>query len=571
MNDAVQTTQVALTGRTTGGGLLALVRKSLRAAANFGRLAHEQSPLKVFVILAVAVGLVVGLGCIFHAGFVFISALGGAGLMIIQNLFALFFLGLGLMLVFSSAVTAYSAIFRAEEMNFLVLKPLPIGHVLIHKYWEVAALSSWAFFFMVVPFIAAYAIFQHLSPFFAIWTILFAVPFVMICAATGTVIALVIVRWLPQGRALWVVLGVLLLFFAGRYLWQTAHEARHTEQTELVLSRLIPGLKLSSFPLWPSWWMAEGILSFSRDDASRGLMLWLVLASTAALGSIIVEGVGRLTFYESWHRRAPVTTSRRPATSITGLEKFLGFLHRDTRAIIIKDIRVFLRDPMQWSQALIFFGLLAIYFANLRTLRYNLYGEQWRNIIAWLNMISVSAVMCSLSARFIFPQMSLEGHSFWIVGLSPMTMRRVLRAKFGLAFAALAFVGVTLTAISTNMLAIGIELRICAIFISIAVAAAMASLSCGLGALFLDLHNRNPVAIISGFGGTLNLILGLGFIFAAVLPFSSIAHAWLNGRLTEQAYHVWLVALLAGLACLTCLFVLIPLHLGHRSLARREY
>jgi ABC-2 type transport system permease protein len=552
-------------------GLVALVWKSLRASANFSRAMRGQSPLKIFVIAVVAMTLVGGLGATFYGGFVFIASMGGAGLMIIQNLFALFFLGLGLMLVFSSAVTAYSAIFRADEMNFLVLKPLPIGHVLIHKYWEVAALSSWAFFFMVIPFISAYAIFQHLSPLFAVWTFLFAAPFVMICAAAGTIIAMIVVRWVPHGKWLWISIGVFLAIMAGRYVLDTIHESHQVDESQLVLNRLVPGMKLSSYPLWPSWWMAEGILSLARDNASRGVMMWLLLASTAALCSILVEGVGRITFYESWHRRSPVTTSSRAATSITGLERILGFLHHDTRAVLIKDIRVFLRDPMQWSQALIFFGLLGIYFSNLRSLRYNLKEIEWRNVIAWLNMISVSAVTCSLSARFMYPQMSLEGHSFWILGLSPMSMRRVLRAKFGLGFVALGIVGGALTAISTNMLEIGFELRIIAIMIAMAVAAAMASLSCGLGALFLDLRNRNPIAIISGFGGTLNLVLGLLFIFAAILPFSAVSHAYLTGSLTESAYRHRLELLVVWLALLTSVTVYFPLRFGHRSLAQREY
>lgn len=552
-------------------GLLALVKKSVRASANFGRVAREQSVLKSFVIAAVAVVLVGGLGRIFFEGFQFIGTLGGAGLMIVQNLFALFFLGLGFMLVFSSAVTAYSAIFRADEMSFLVLRPLPIGHVLIHKFWEVAALSSWAFFFMVIPFIAAYAVYQDLSPMFAVWTVFFAAPFVLICAAVGTVISMLVVRWIPHGRVLWISLGIIVGALLAWFVVATLRQSRGGDDAQLVLSRLIPGMKLSSNPLWPSYWMAEGILSFARDHATRGFLLWGLLASTAAVCTLLVELVGRLTFYESWHRRAPVAGPRRSATSITGIEKIFGFLPSDTRAVLIKDIRVFLRDPMQWSQALIFFGLLAIYFVNLRNFSYNLRDDTWRNIIAWLNLISVSAVTCSLSARFMYPQMSLEGHSFWLLGLSPMSMRRVLRAKFGLAFVSLGLVGVTLTAISTNMLGIRVELRVVAILVAIGVAAAMAALSCGLGAIFLDLRNRNPVAIISGFGGTLNLVLGLGFIFAAVLPFAIVSHAHHNMNLSTAAYHTWLVRLVAWLVLLTVVTVVVPLRIGSRSLERREY
>jgi len=42
----------------------------------------------------------------------------------------------------------------------------------------------------------------------------------------------------------------------------------------------------------------------------------------------------------------------------------------------------------------------------------------------------LSAVMCSVGARFVYPQLSLEGHGFWIVGMSPVTMGRVLFSKF---------------------------------------------------------------------------------------------------------------------------------------------
>jgi ABC-2 type transport system permease protein len=551
--------------------LAALVRKSLRASGNAGRVLREQSRLKMLVIGIVAVGLTGGLGVLFHAGFAFIGSLGGPGLMIVQNLFALFFLGLGLMLVFSSTITAYTSIFRAEEMNFLLLKPMSIGHILIHKFWETAALSSWAFFFMVIPFIGAYAINQHLSLMLTVWTLCFAVPFVLVCGAVGTMLALLIVRFAPQGKWLWILCGVAALALAARYGLNLARDAKTVDDTQLVLSRLVPGMKLASHPLWPSWWMAEGILSLARDNAGRGLFLWSLLASTAAASCVLVEWVGRLVFNEAWHRRLPLVRKRRKAASLQGFEKAMGWLAGDMRGILIKDIRIFIRDPMQWSQALIFFGLLALYFSNLRTLRYHLYADVWRNVIVWLNMISVSAVMTSLSARFIYPQMSLEGQSFWVLGLSPMPMQRVLRAKFGLSFVALSTVGIALTLISTSMLGVGTELRLTAVVISVAVAASVSALSTGLGALFVDLRNRSPLAIISGFGGTLNLVLGLIVIFAAILPFAGLSHFFLIERVDLQTYRFWLGVLIVYLTALTLAATFIPLYLGRRSLDRREY
>ena len=65
-----------------------------------------------------------------------------------------------------------------------------------------------------------------------------------------------------------------------------------------------------------------------------------------------------------------------------GLSRWLPL---STRMLIVKDLRVFRRDPVQWSQFVIFFGLLALYFLNIRRFQY---GEPLRR---WMNMIGTRA------------------------------------------------------------------------------------------------------------------------------------------------------------------------------------
>jgi hypothetical protein len=78
---------------------------------------------------------------------------------------------------------------------------------------------------------------------------------------------------------------------------------------------------------------------------------------------------------------------------------------------------------------------LALYYANLRSFHYHLLPETWRNTVAFLNVFSVAAVMCSLGSRFIYPQLSLEGQGFWIIGMAPTSMTKVLVTKFALPVA----------------------------------------------------------------------------------------------------------------------------------------
>src|SRR5258708_36064771 len=71
-----------------------------------------------------------------------------------------------------------------------------------------------------------------------------------------------------------------------------------------------------------------------------------------------------------------------------------------------------------------------------------------RNVVPFLNLVLAGFVLASIAARFIFPGVSLEGRTLWLLKSSPMSMRDLLWAKFWVGTApllvlALAIVGVT--------------------------------------------------------------------------------------------------------------------------------
>lgn len=552
----------------------ALMRKAVWRLAKFRRIARAQSLLKIAFVLVFAAAFEGGLWLLFHDGFKFLEALGGAGVMIIERLFALFFLGMTLMMVASSVVTAYATIFRSEEVPFLMVRPFPLATILGYKCIQSTVLASWAFFFIIVPFIAAFAHHRGTGLAFALWTFCFSVPLLALTGAIGTSLVLLIVRWTPALRPVRRIagLGAVAAVFL---LWQLVHDTGQSAMqgfNAFNLSRIIPGLRLAASPLLPSYWVSEGIVSLAGGRWARGALLWALLASTAGVMWIVMDGLGRFVFYDAWQRSMGSRgRAQRAPLLMPWLRRATGLAAADVRAVIVKDIRTFLRDPAQWSQALIFFGLLAIYFANLRSFRYHVLPDTWRNTVAFLNVFSVAAVMCSLAARFIFPQLSLEGQGFWILGLAPTTTTRILLTKFLLSLTGMLVIGVGLMLLSVGMLKAALAVRTMATALAAAVACAVCGLSSGLGAVFIDLEQRNPAAIVSGFGGTLNLVCGLAFMLAAILPFAVLFHLRAVGALQASAARLWLLPAVGWLVLLTAAVTCLPLWIGARSLARREY
>lgn len=549
-----------------------LVKKDMRVAMNLRRLAQEQSVFKVLFILLFAGGLLLGLWALFLQGFRFLDMLGGVGLMLVSRLFSLFFLGLGVMLVISSVITAYTSTLGSDETAYLMLKPLTFGEITVYKLLQSAFYASWAFFFAIIPFIGAYARHEQLPPGFAFWTLFYSIPLVLLCAGVGMIVCLAVARWFPRSIVFRHVLLVVLAVSLWWFLHGLTRTARVQSDTTIVLSRLIPGLRVASNPLWPTWWVSEGILCVTRHQWGRGLMLWLALVTTTILVGMIAEWLGTAVFYDSWQRvRASGSRTVRRRTLLGFVEPLLRWIPSDVRAMIMKDVRIFLRDPAQWSQSLIFFGLLGLYFLNLRNLRYHMMPPEWRNLISFLNVFSVSSVLCSFGARFVFPQLSLEGHGFWIIGLAPTTMARILVAKFLVALAGMSVVSIGLMYISTLMLQVGWGIRVVAVGVAAAVSLAVSGLSTGLGALFIDLRQQNPSAIISGFGGTLNLVMSLAFMFAAIIPYGMVFHLQMSGRFGPGGFERAVALATVWLVLVTVAVTVIPLILGARSLMRREY
>ncbi|MCK5100002.1 MAG: hypothetical protein KAR45_17970, partial [Desulfobacteraceae bacterium] len=448
----------------------ALIKKIKYSLLNLGRILSIQSRLKVFFILCFVIGLIAGMWLVFYSGFRYFDTLSGFGSIIIDKLFTFFFLGMGVMLLFSSFITSYSTIFRSDEIPFLLVRPVGYNQITLYKFFESTVLSSWAFVFIILPYVGAYAAYNKMSVLFAIWTLIFSIPFLIICSAMGSILIILFVRFIPKSKKIL----TCLLAFAGLLLvvYYFLNPGSNIDDTKEIfdISTMLPGLNLASNPILPSFWTSEGIMALTNGQFFRGFMFLLLLILTATGFLFIINDIGKLLFYDTWlstmeggqnNRRAPVL--------FKWLDKVLFFLSHDIKAMIKKDIRIFFRDPVQWSQVLIFFGLIGLYFINIRNFNYHEIDAMWKNMIAFLNVFCLSMVLSSLGSRFIYPQLSLEGHGFWVIGLSPTSMKRIVLTKFFSSLLGMIIISVGLILISSSMLNVEKEIQIITIVLIISV------------------------------------------------------------------------------------------------------
>src|SRR5688572_20812209 len=166
----------------------------------------------------------------------------------------------------------------------------------------------------------------------------------------------------------------------------------------------------------------------------------------------------------------------------------LAWLERKVRpvsprmvALVFKDARIFWRDPAQWTQFMIFFGLLCIYVVNLRNVAVEFKQPYWETLISYLNLAASALTLSTLTTRFVYPMFSLEGRRVWILGLSPLGLQRVVWQKFWLSFLVSSSITVILMIASAMMLHLALA-RVLFFAITIAgMSAALSGLAVGLG------------------------------------------------------------------------------------------
>jgi ABC-2 type transport system permease protein len=198
------------------------------------------------------------------------------------------------------------------------------------------------------------------------------------------------------------------------------------------------------------------------------------------------------------------------------------YLPLPLRLVAAKDLRTFLRDPLQWSQLVILFGLLALYLTNMPTLRLEFGDTDWFLAIPFLNLCAVSLILATFTCRFVFPLVSLEGQKLWLMGVLPMERGRILMAKFAFSMTVTTFVAATAMVLAAVMLRLSLAWTAIHLFVTVAICCGLCGFAVGLGARLPTFDETNAARIANGVGGTINLLASVALV---ALTLSGVGYA----------------------------------------------
>ncbi len=536
-----------------------------------------ESKLKVAFVSSAAFGLWLGAFALCRGGLGWLEMLGeplGSGALteaLVGRLLAALALALLIMLVVSNILMAFATLYRAhDEMTFLLHRPVDVPALFLGRFVEIVVFSSWALAYLGSPALLALGLAQEAPWTYYAGLAIFYLPFVAIPAAIGTAITIILVAVLAPRRR---VLGIVATIAVAVALLVAVRAPLMLPEAEDMasLSALTAALGHTQSPLAPSTWLARGVLAAAGGHTHEALFHLLLLVANALLFVWLAVVSAQRWLLPGWFalagRGAAAMQRRGP---LDGLVRLARWLPQPVRALTEKDLKLFWRDPAQWSQFLLFFGILLLYVLNLRNTGTRFGHEPWRTWIALLNLAACLLVLATLTTRFVFPLISLEGRCFWILGLAPVSRRLIAWQKLGLSIASTSVFTVGLVALSAWQLQLDTPTFALSIATVLAATAALSGLAVGLGCLYPNFTEDNPARIVSGLGGTLNFLLSLLYV-AIVAGLLTVA---LQGERLFPALQAEGISLMpyaaSAIVIVSGVAAWVPMALGMRNLERVE-
>ncbi|HEU4630306.1 MAG TPA: hypothetical protein VFS08_11220 [Gemmatimonadaceae bacterium] len=476
-------------------------------------------------------------------------------------------------LLLSNVITSLSTFYLARDLDLLAAAPLDWLRLYLAKLLETGLHSSWMVGLLAVPILAAYGLAYDGGPFFPLVALAVVVPLLAIPAAIGTAVTLLLVTIFPARRTREVLSVVSVLAAAAVVLLLRLMRPEQLARPEGFRSLVdfVAVLRTPSSAFLPSEWAQQAVMSWLTwtNDGLPLYLLWTTAGAFVVLGAMLHRALYRRAFSRAQESAGASGTAARLWTLAARALAPLGTTRRE---LVLKEIRVFLRDTTQWSQLILLVVLVIVYVFNIKLLPLRGDGMSFFlvNVIPFLNLGVAGFVLASVAARFLFPGVSLEGRTLWLLRSSPLAMRDLLWAKYWVGTVPLLLLAVGLVA-ATNLL-LGVSAFMFAVTLGtiVGLTFAVAGLAVGLGTLFPRYETESAAQIPTSFGGLVYMMAAVATIGAVVVLEARPVYAYVTAHWRRRAPEPVEMLLGFGAAALLCaLAAVLPLRAAARRLERR--
>jgi len=492
------------------------------------------------------------------------------------KLLSMILLTLFSLLIFSAILTALSKLFLSNDLGLVHGLPVASEAIFISRWIESTFDSSWMMLLYTAPAFIAFGIVfdgSFLYYFFVLFSLLLMA---IIACGLSSLIIIPIVLILPATRIRSVFvffgLGMFVLLYVGFRIMQPEKLVNPEGFASIML--YLRTISMPSTPLIPCTWVFDTLKSALEkqyiDTVFHTGLLFSFSSALICLNVIIARWI-----YFAGYSKSQTAQSRLIEGNNQIIYRLTNKISGPVRAVLIKEVKTFWRDQTQWSQLFLIAALIVIYLYNFSVLPFDqspMKAYYIENLFSFLNIALAAFVLTAIGARFVFPSISHEGMSFWIIQSSPISIKTYLWIKW-LGYLIPLLILSELLIITTNILLhVNPFMKILSVITMLCITPGVVATGIGLGAAYPDFKSENPTQTVTGFGGLMYMFCSSAFFGSVVLLETGPVYIFFKNHFqisfltNTDILFIVINLLLALLICVMMLFI--PMKFGERRLTQ---
>jgi len=344
-------------------------------------------------------------------------------------------------------------------------------------------------------------------------------PFVMIAASLGVIILMLMIHLSAKVGLKKVIAGVVVLYLLGLLtFFNLSNPISVVEQVMAYYPNIngyFASLDNTITKFLPNFWIADSLYWFSAGKPMIALPYVALLLGTAIAFLTSAVLIANKLYYKTWLESFELKVKNTQLIERSHPKRMFknkSLFTPQIDSLLKKEFLQFFREPGQWVHLVVIIFLIVIFIISLGGIDaglLNAYNYHLRAIIYIVIFSFNLFLISSLSLRFAFPAVSLEGDAYWKLKSSPISMKKIVGIKFILLFSIIFLLGQGLNYFSH--VKFPKELFLTASINIGFITLAMVSLNFGMGSLFINLKEKSPIRIASSQGASLT------FLFSIVL------------------------------------------------------
>ncbi len=434
-------------------------------------------------------------------------------------------------------IVSYSTLYKSSEVNYLFSKPITSTKIFAIKYLDNFFYSSSTLLLILLSVLAGYSVYFELSvTSFLILFIFNFIPFIFSAGSLGVIILLLIIKAALKFNFKKVIYVLAALYISVIFIFFKVNSPIDLVTSVMKLYPFVDTNQyLSEFvsPLikyLPNKWLSEAAYWINRDEIPNAVILSIQQIITSLLLFVTAISFGKKWYAETWLKKIKLNSeysvSKNRNKSILSFGK-TTLLKPQTESIIKRDLLLFFREPSQVIHFTVLFFLIIIFISSVAGIRYIGLGNFYLQTGIYLAVFVFNLLLIStISLRFIFPLISLEGMTHWKVRSAPIENDFLLKRKIAILGFIIFIIGISISYYTSFRFVFAIELM--SFLITAIAILTIISINLGMGGLFANYKEKNPIRISSSQGASITFLINLIYmLFIVILLFDPMSSYFL--------------------------------------------